>query len=147
MFCTSEAGCSGFDQRAERGRILYELGTLLGWQPETLVWMLYGLFDESGEHKKDGRLIRLSIGGALATFDTWQAFTKDWIAILHNHHIETFHATEDKSNVALMEDVYHAVDKHKMWLFGTTDTGQRESNVFKEAYGKGVVDLLKTVHR
>jgi hypothetical protein len=57
---------------------LRELGAQLGWRPETLIWMLYAYFDESGEHDKTtGRLVRLTMGGALGTFAMWQAFETD----------------------------------------------------------------------
>jgi hypothetical protein len=133
-------------QQAKQEGFLYELGTLLGWRSGTLVWMLYGFFDESGEHRA-GRLIRLTIGGGLAAFDTWQALEKDWTKILANHNIETFHASDDKNNELLMQDIYLAIDKHPMWMFGTTHAGQNERNLLKGAYGKGVIEVLKMVHR
>jgi hypothetical protein len=137
-----------FDQYPEQENFLYELGTLLGWQSETLVWMLYGFFDESGEHAASGHLIRLTIGGALAKFETWQALMKDWIAMLGSHHITMFHAANDKANDALMQDIFRIVDKYPMIrLFGSTHRGCQEKSLFKEAYGKGVTDLLKMVHR
>jgi hypothetical protein len=136
-----------FGQQVQQEGFLYELGSLLGWQSGTLVWMLYGFFDESGEHA-DGRLIRLTIGGGLATFDTWQALTKNWIEVLANQNIKTFHAADDKNNELLMQDIYRAIDKHPMlWMFGTTHAGQNENNLLKEAYGKGAIEMLKMVHR
>ena len=136
-----------FDQRAKRTTFLNELGTILGWQSGAFVWMLYGFFDESGQHDAGGHLIRLTIGGALASFDTWQAFEKDWTRILANHNLAMFHATDNSRNEALMQDAYRTIDKYPMWMFGTTHTGQNEGNVFKEAYGNCVVDLLKMAHR
>ncbi len=136
-----------FGQHAEQDGFLYELGSLLGWRSGTLVWMLYGFFDESGEHDAADRLIRLTIGGGLATFDTWQALTKDWVTVLANHGIETFHSANDKNNDLLMQDIYRVIDKYPMWMFGTTHIGQHKDNLFKEAYGKGVIELLKMVHR
>jgi hypothetical protein len=146
MLHTKEVVHLDFGRQAEQEGFLYELGSLLGWQSGTLVWMLYGFFDESGEHA-DGRLIRLTIGGGLATFDTWQALTKDWITVIANHNIEMFHAADDKNNELLMQDIYRAIDKYPVWMFGTTHVGQNESTSFKGAYGAGVIEMLKMVHR
>src|SRR5229473_3798230 len=46
-----------------------------------------------------------------------------------------------------MQDIYRVIDKYPMWMFGTTHIGQHKDNLFKEAYGKGVIELLKMVHR
>jgi hypothetical protein len=147
MLYASETPHSDIEQRAERSEFLRELGTLLGWRSETLVWMLYGHFGESGEHATGGQLIRLTIGGALATFEIWQSLNAEWTAILANHFVETFHAANDKANDALMQAIFRAVDKHSMWLFGTTHSAEHSKKPFKEAYGKGVIDLLKVVHQ
>ena len=139
-----QSDCGG---RAGQGS-LYELGTLLGWQPETLIWMLYAYFDESGEHDKtSGRLARLTMGGALGTFALWQAFQADWEKVLSNHNIGMFHATDDKHNYALMDDIYRVIDKHDMRLFGTTHSGDDPNRVFEAAYGRNVIDVLKMVQQ
>ena len=147
MLCTDEADHSHIERRTERRDFLRELGILLGWQPETLVWMLYGHFDESGEHAAGGQLVRLTIGGALATFETWQALNADWAKILANHFVETFHAVNDKANLPLMEAIYRAVDRHSIWLFGITHRTEHSKKPFKGAYGQGVIKLLKAAHQ
>ena len=56
--------------------------------------MLWGYFDESGEHNKSGSLVRLTIGGALAPVGAWEAFSAEWSALLDSAGIPFFHMTD-----------------------------------------------------
>ena len=41
--------------------------------------MLWAYFDESGEHHKEtGHLTQLTVGGWIATSETWKAFEGEW---------------------------------------------------------------------
>lgn len=55
-----------------------EMAAMLGWKPSQEVWMLWGFFDEVGEHEEGGGEKCLTIGGCIATADQWTSFTAAW---------------------------------------------------------------------
>ena len=60
-----------------------------------VVMMIWGFWDESGEHDKtSGHLVRLTIGGAFASFEAWESFAMDWAALLQWAGIEAFRMTD-----------------------------------------------------
>jgi hypothetical protein len=57
--------------------------------------MLWGFFDESGEHDKaTGQLYRLTVGGCWAPFASWEMFSMEWKATLDSFGINVFHMTD-----------------------------------------------------
>ncbi len=73
--------------------VLTEIGRGLGWRPWQVIAMLWGYFDESGEYE-NGHLRRLTLGGVLAPFETWERFVMDWGQILKDFGIQMFHMTD-----------------------------------------------------
>jgi hypothetical protein len=61
--------------------------------------MLWGYLDESGEHVGN-RLIRLTVAGCMASFETWQQFGEKWNAILSAHNIPALHMKQLASRKA-----------------------------------------------
>jgi hypothetical protein len=56
--------------------------------------MLWAYFDESGEHDVNGQLIKLTLGGSLATYETWGMLSEKWNKILKEFGIEMFHMAD-----------------------------------------------------
>jgi hypothetical protein len=57
-----------------------ELTMGLRWKPGDTIAMIQAFFDESGEHdRRTGRLVRLTIGGLLATVEAWQRFDAECV--------------------------------------------------------------------
>lgn len=71
-----------------------ELAWGLGWKPEALIGMLWHYLDESGEHAKDGKLTRLTLGGCVATVDAWKDFCLPWQDMLDEYGIPMFHMSD-----------------------------------------------------
>lgn len=73
-----------------------ELCAGLNWSAESLVAMVWGYFDESGEHDKcTGHFTRLTIAGAIAPCEVWQIFSARWKVILQKAGITTmFHMVD-----------------------------------------------------
>lgn len=77
------------------GSYMAELCQGLGWSPWRGIAMLWGYFDESGEHDRiTGNLTRLTVGGALATAEAWAALSMEWAATLRSANISAFHMTD-----------------------------------------------------
>jgi hypothetical protein len=56
--------------------------------------MLWGFFDESGWHAprdKGGGLLKLTVGGCLASFDSWECLSMAWASALEAIGIRCFH--------------------------------------------------------
>jgi hypothetical protein len=62
--------------------VLTEIGRGMGWLPWQAIAMLWGYFDESGEHPAGGNLTRLTFGGGFAPFEAWEALSMEWAAAL-----------------------------------------------------------------
>jgi hypothetical protein len=62
-----------------------------GWDARDIVVMLYGFFDESGEHDQDGTLAQLTLGGFIARWPDIQSLCQKWRAALDNCHMAEFH--------------------------------------------------------
>ncbi len=63
--------------------------------------MLWGFFDESGEHEPDdapaeirGKVKKLTIAGCWASYERWQAFSMDWSDALERAGIRMFHMAD-----------------------------------------------------
>jgi hypothetical protein len=57
------------------------------------MWEAY--FDESGQHDAaDNRLVKLSIGGCVASFESWQRFSRRWSRALAEMSLPCFHMVD-----------------------------------------------------
>jgi hypothetical protein len=66
----------------------------LGWQPRTLLAMLWHYLDESGEHSPQGSLIRLTLGGGIASAEQWGQLEGPWKEALAEAGVSTFHMAD-----------------------------------------------------
>jgi hypothetical protein len=74
-----------------------ELGRMLGWGSRTKVMTLWAFFDESGWHAprdEGGRLRKLTVGGCLASFESWEAFSLEWSSALAAMGLSHFHMAD-----------------------------------------------------
>jgi hypothetical protein len=75
-----------------------QLDARLGrWGTETIVVVLTGYFDESGEHEGD-QLKRLTLGGFFAPWPAIEQLTTQWRAALDDEAISEFHMKEFASD-------------------------------------------------
>ncbi len=75
--------------------LLRSLSLGLRWKSGQAVLMLFGYFDESGQHDRDtGKLDRLTVGGCIAPIEAWLEFENEWARILQRESLKTFHASE-----------------------------------------------------
>jgi hypothetical protein len=79
--------------RAERSGFA-ELEAGVFWKPGEMIAMLWGYFDESGDHDTSGELRGLTIGGLIAPLEAWQAFDEEWGKALAYEGITFFHRSE-----------------------------------------------------
>jgi hypothetical protein len=56
--------------------------------------MLWAYFDESGWHPNGGALAKLTVGGCIASFETWEALSLNWASAIENMGIPYFHMTD-----------------------------------------------------
>jgi len=56
--------------------------------------MLWGFFDESGEHDDRGHLAKLTLGGCWSSFEKWEALSLEWRKVLDAFGINVFHMTD-----------------------------------------------------
>ncbi len=59
--------------------------------------MLWAFFDESGWHAKSaqgGGLKKLTVGGCIATFESWEGLSLEWSAALATMNLPCFHMTD-----------------------------------------------------
>lgn len=75
-----------------------ELAKGLGWMGSLLA-MLWGYFDEAGEHDQGaGHLTRLAIGGFLAPCEEFQAAIEPWQKALDDEGVKVFHMADFEAN-------------------------------------------------
>lgn len=132
------------------GTFIGELGRLLGWGRKASILMLYGFVDESGEHDagNGNRLVRLTVGGALASFQTWEALSLEWAEMNERHNRLMFHAADDKHHASYLANALRVIRaRTDMWLFGICVEAREAKNVFKLAYGEGVIWVLKHLNQ
>jgi hypothetical protein len=70
---------------------LEERALLGGWDQRDILAMLYGYFDESGEHGPDGKLVQLTLGGFIARWPEVESLCRDWRAALDDCGWVEFH--------------------------------------------------------
>jgi hypothetical protein len=82
--------------------------------------MLWGYFDEAGEHdKKTGRLSRLAIGGFLAPAEEWEKAIPKWQKVLDGEGVQVFHMTHFEAYKSEFKD--WELDKHERLLNALLD--------------------------
>jgi hypothetical protein len=68
-----------------------QLGCTLGWKADTSVLMLWAYFDESGWHAPNGSLRKLTLGGCIASFESWERLSQRWSSALKMMNLPCFH--------------------------------------------------------
>jgi hypothetical protein len=117
--------------------------------------MIWGFFDESGEHDKaSGRLRRLTIGGAFASFEAWESFSIDWAALLQWAGITAFHMTDfearkgpygEWSNCKRRKFLNAALEimaAHVDQFHGFTNTPTTVRRPLQKSYEAGLIDTI-----
>jgi hypothetical protein len=59
--------------------------------------MLWAFFDESGWHasrEEGGRLKKLTVGGCIASFDSWECLSLEWSSALAAMNLPCFHMAD-----------------------------------------------------
>jgi hypothetical protein len=126
------------------------------------VVMLWWAFDESYEHSPEtGHATRVTIGGSVASCDTWIALEADWRAVLARFALPEFHMTDFEANRALftgwektpdrrrdlLESLLDVMERHLRDFFGTTrelEPGEKNETV---AYRLCVGDVIAELAR
>ncbi len=62
--------------------------------------MLFGFYDESGEHDPTGRLTQLTVGGFIAPLETITQLSLDWKGALDTEAMSSFHMADFASDEA-----------------------------------------------
>jgi hypothetical protein len=128
-----------------------EMASMLGWAPQQEVWMLYGFFDESGEHPNGADLECLTIGGCIATADEWGGFSAAWDIFREEHGVDHFHANELRDET--LEAAANVITQHVRHLFGVSvhippkhrpDLGRRKpkKRALQAFYEHSAVDMI-----
>ena len=102
---------------------------------------LWAFFDESGEHHSSeagGGLKRLTIGGCIASFETWESLSLEWASALEAMGLEMFHMKESKKGLGTFLDIMGAAKLH---CWGSTNT-VREGEPDRSVYKRCATDLL-----
>ena len=126
-----------------------ELAKGLGWTNK-LIAMLWGYFDEAGEHNKaTGHLTRLAIGGFLAPYDEFQAAIEPWQKALDDEGVKVFHMTDFEANQGefagwekdrpkherLLDNLLAVLDKAKFAMVGVSwPAAQSKKKVLRRTY-------------
>ena len=69
----------------------FQLARALGWEAHTGILMLWAYFDESGIHAPDGSLTKLTVGGMIASFESWERLSSRWSRALAAMDLPYFH--------------------------------------------------------
>ncbi len=114
--------------------------------------MLYGFFDESGEHHRtSGTLECLTLGGCIASFDQWQSFSVAWGEFLTRHGIKWLHANDAAE--ADLKAGAAIIAEHIKFCFGLSvhvpsehrpDPSKRKNGkrAFQTFYEQSVIDMI-----
>jgi len=127
--------------------------------------MLWGFFDESGEHESAdapaevrGKLKRLTLAGCWASFENWQQFSLEWAAALEDAGVFMFHMADfeaDQGEFAGWRDTKRAyreaflsrlldiMDRYVEGYAGVS-VGLEPAQSFKSAYHANVEQLFAT---
>jgi hypothetical protein len=68
---------------------------MLGGPAYGKILMVWGFFDESGWHaKSSGKLLKLTVGGCFATFESWECLSAEWASAITAMGISCFHMAD-----------------------------------------------------
>ncbi len=140
---------------------------MLGWPANLEVWMLWGFFDESGDHASahvGGSLLQLSIGGCIASFDSWNSYSTEWAKFLANHHIDCFHMVDlenytgrfrnldEAAHDLILREALTIMSRHIKHFFGLTvkipanhlynKVRRKGKRDFQSFYEHGITDMI-----
>jgi hypothetical protein len=73
---------------------LESLAAGLFWPPDARVLVMWGYYDESGEHGPTGELLNMTIGGCFSSLERWREFDAAWKAALAAESLSYFHMTD-----------------------------------------------------
>lgn len=73
-----------------------EFGAVAHWGDRTPIVMMWGNFDESGEHNPN--LVRLTNAGCISSFAQWQNFEVLWKRALADENLAMFHMADFEAN-------------------------------------------------
>jgi hypothetical protein len=117
-----------------------ELTAGVFWKPGEMIAMLWGYFDESGEHDPSGELLALTIGGLIAPLDAWQAFDQEWDAALAARGLREFHRRQFRAEGI---DEFLKIIARRVGLALSFSAAARGST--SDAYERGLIDCLVQV--
>jgi hypothetical protein len=130
---------------------------MLGWASAGGVLMLWGFFDESGEHdRQTGELTRLTLGGCWASFEQWETLSLNWATALEIGGIKVFHMTDFEANEGEFKGWRQRPDNRKRLLNSLLDAMvefvpeyvgfsikvPNGSAGFKKAYEQNLISML-----
>ncbi len=130
---------------------LVRLGVAQSWEPERIIALVFGYFDESGEHAS-GSLQRLTLGGFFSTWEAVQELEREWRSALAAESMGEFHMKEfasDEHNYAgwpvarqqRLDRFVSIVCRHAVSFAGFTYAPARPRR-FYDAYEKGLARVL-----
>jgi hypothetical protein len=134
---------------------LEQMAREASWQRRSIVLVLVGFFDESGEHGTRGALKRLTMGGFWAPWESVERLCVAWRAALAVESLSEFHMKEIASDEHLY-DCWPAERQRRLdrfvdilcehaaqfGAFSYPVTGAK--NAFREAYEPGLARVLIT---
>lgn len=117
--------------------------------------MLWAYFDESGEHDRvTGHLQRLTLGGCVAPFEKWQAFSLEWASTLEAAGVRMFHMVDFRNRAhpftdwpedrrdALLEKLLDIMARHIPTYMAITATVNAPNKAFRKTYDRGLVGAI-----
>jgi hypothetical protein len=130
-----------------------------GWSADDLIAMLWAYFDESGEHDPvTGHLVRLTVGGWIASCEAWQRFDEQWQNVLEAEGISMFHMADFEAyENEFTEEKGWTSERHRRVLnqlidiiapiqnglsFTNAVTAIRPNKHFTDTYETNLVDCL-----
>lgn len=91
-----------------------ELARGLGWLPWTRIVTLWAYFDESGWHPGGGKLAKLTVGGCIANFETWEGLSICRASAIEKMGIPYFHMTDFEARRNLYENWTNEERKNRL---------------------------------
>jgi hypothetical protein len=119
--------------------------------------VLCAYFDESGEHDKaTGREVQMSLGGCLASEESWERFSKEWAAALPTG-MDMFHMTDFENRRDLcagwdrqprhkfLNTLLDIMGRHAIQFFGVTSKFVESEDHFSDGYREGLLEAIFNV--
>jgi hypothetical protein len=119
--------------------------------------MLRAYFDESGDHDKGtGREIQTSLGGCLASDESWERFSEEWATALPSgmdmFRMKNFENLQDgcknwdePRRNELLNNLLDIMGRHAIQFFGFTSKFLQSKNHRKPGYREGVWEAIFNV--